>query len=112
MAYAPGSWHYTEFERGLADTWLGGEPDQYALVSLDDEGQRPILWADGALESVEQNEVVRLAAAAPDLLAACQLWDQGFEEGEQFTLEQFLKWMNDNQRATRAAIAKATGETQ
>ena len=52
----------------------------------------------------------RLIAAAPDLLAACMLWDQGFAEGEEFTPEQFLKWVNDNRRAARAAIAKARGE--
>lgn len=52
----------------------------------------------------------RLIAAAPDLLAACQLWDQGFTEGEQFTAEQFRRWVNANRRAARAAIAKATGQ--
>lgn len=48
-----------------------------------------------------------LIAAAPDLLAACKLWDQGFVEGEQFNEAKFLKWVNDNRRAARAAIAKA-----
>ena len=52
-----------------------------------------------------------LMAAAPDLLAACQLWDQGFTDGEQFTEEQFWKWVNDNRRAARAAIAKALGQS-
>jgi hypothetical protein len=49
----------------------------------------------------------RLIAAAPELLAACKLWDEGFTEGEQFTPEQLLEWMNKNRRAARAAIAKA-----
>ena len=51
----------------------------------------------------------RLIAAAPDLLAACELWGKGFAEGEEFTPDQLLKWMNDNRRAARAAIARAKG---
>ena len=47
--------------------------------------------------------------AVPDLLAACQLWDQGFVDGEEFTADQFLAWVTVNRRAARAAIAKATG---
>lgn len=58
-------------------------------------------------EVVEANG--RLIAASPDLLAACELWDQGFIEGEQFTPEQLLEWVNKNRRAARAAIAKAKG---
>jgi hypothetical protein len=50
-----------------------------------------------------------LVAAAPELLAACELWDQGFTNGEEFDEAQFLKWVNDNRRAARAAIAKAKG---
>lgn len=50
-----------------------------------------------------------LIAAAPDLLAACELWDQGFTEGDDFTPEQFLAWVNKNRRAARAAIQKAKG---
>jgi hypothetical protein len=44
-----------------------------------------------------------------DLIAACELWDQGFIEGQQFTPEQLLAWVNANRRAARAAIAKAKG---
>lgn len=51
-----------------------------------------------------------LAAAAPALLAACELWDKGFVEGEQFDEAQFLKWVNDNRRAARAVIAKVKGQ--
>ncbi len=42
------------------------------------------------------------------LLAACELWDHGFTEGEQFTPEQFRAWVNANRAAARAAIALAT----
>lgn len=52
----------------------------------------------------------RLMAAAPDLLAACQFWDQGFTDGESWDYAQFLDWVNRNRAAARAAIAKATGE--
>lgn len=50
-----------------------------------------------------------LIAAAPDLLAACEAWDQGFTDGEEFTSEQLLAWLNANRRLARAAIAKARG---
>jgi hypothetical protein len=51
---------------------------------------------------------LRLAAAAPVLLAACKAWDEGFAEGEQFTAEQFRTWVNERRRMARAAIAEAT----
>lgn len=58
----------------------------------------------------EQGRVnLTLAAAAPELLAACELWDQGFVEGEEFSAEQFRAWVNRNRAAARAAIAKAKG---
>ena len=62
--------------------------------------------------SVSQGEAIaRLWAASPDLFAACELWDQGFKDGDEFTPEQLLKWVNDNRRAARAAIAKVKGES-
>ncbi len=60
-------------------------------------------------EAAEFEANGRLIAAAPDLLAACELWDQGFVEGEEFDADQFLAWVNANRRAARAAIAKALG---
>lgn len=51
----------------------------------------------------------RLIAAAPELLAACKAWDEGFVEGEQFTPEQFRVWVNERRRMAREAIAKAEG---
>ena len=56
----------------------------------------------------DREEALRLFAGAAELLAACKLWDDGFSEGEEFTPEQFLNWVNKNRRAARAAIAKAT----
>lgn len=50
----------------------------------------------------------RLIAAAPTMLSALQLWDQGFKDGEEFTQEQFMKWLNANRKAARDAIALAT----
>lgn len=55
------------------------------------------------------NRNAALIAAAPDLLAACELWDQGFVDGEQFDAMQLLEWVNKNRRAAREAIAKAKG---
>lgn len=52
---------------------------------------------------------VRLWCAARDLYAACQVWDEGFTDGEDFTPEQFLAWVNANRRIARAALAKARG---
>lgn len=49
-----------------------------------------------------------LIAAAPQLLAACRAWDEGFTEGEQFTAEQFRVWVNERRRMAREAIAAAT----
>lgn len=50
-----------------------------------------------------------LIAAAPDLLAACEAWDTGFVDGEQFDAEQFRVWVNERRAMARAAIAKAKG---
>lgn len=51
----------------------------------------------------------RLIAAAPDLLSACEAWDTGFVDGEQFDAEQFRVWVNERRAMARAAIAKAKG---
>lgn len=58
----------------------------------------------------EMEADARLFFAAPDLLAACELWDQGFAEGEDFSPEQFLAWVNANRAAARAAIERARGK--
>jgi len=47
-----------------------------------------------------------LLARIDRLEAACRLWDQGFIEGEQFTPEQFLAWVNANWRAAREALGE------
>lgn len=52
---------------------------------------------------------IRLINAAPDLLAACEAWDTGFVDGEQFDAEQFRVWVNERRAMARAAIAKAKG---
>ena len=59
----------------------------------------------------DRAEALALFAGAAGLLAACKLWDEGFVDGEQFTPEQFLQWVNNNRRAAREAIAKATPES-
>lgn len=48
--------------------------------------------------------------AVSDLLAACERWDKGFTDGEEFTEEQFLAWVNANRRAAREAAARAKAE--
>lgn len=55
------------------------------------------------------SENLRLRADRDVLLSACRLWDQGFTDGEQFDEPHFLKWVNDNRRAARAAIAAVEG---
>lgn len=86
------------------DVPKAGSPILLASVYFDEEH-------DGPITQRQANWNAKLIAAAPDLLAACQLWDQGFTDGEQFTEGQFVKWVNDNRRAARAAIAKALGQT-
>ncbi len=49
---------------------------------------------------------LRLIAAAPELLAACKAWDEGFVDGEQFTPEQFRVWVNERRKMAREAVAK------
>lgn len=64
----------------------------------------------GSVTLQQANANARLIAAAPDLLAACEAWDLGFTEGEQFDHAQFLAWVNKNRAIARAAIAKAKGK--
>lgn len=66
-----------------------------------DEG-RAYRWDEVARKNLT------LAAAAPQLFAACRAWDEGFTEGEQFTPEQFRVWVNERRRLAREAIAAAT----
>lgn len=63
--------------------------------------------ADSIISKAERNANADLIAAAPALLAACKLWDEGFVDGEIFDAEQFRNWVNANRRAARAAIALA-----
>lgn len=43
------------------------------------------------------------------LIRACQSWDEGFVDGEQFTPDQFRIWVNDRRRMVREALAKVKG---
>lgn len=52
-------------------------------------------------------EVRRLRAVSQELLRACESWDEGFVDGERFTPDQLLRWMNTNRRIAREAIAKS-----
>lgn len=93
----------------LTPTLMGPRDNEqtYAIVAA---GVHSEEWGQRCLVPITPGHPdARLIAAAPDLLAACELWDKGFTEGEDFTPEQFLKWVNDNRRAARAAIAKAKG---
>lgn len=87
-----------------------GHPNLVAMVYCDEdaeEGTTADRPGDISMSEAEAN--ARLMAAAPELLAACEMWDQGFTDGEEFTPEQLLAWLNKNRRAARAAIAKAKG---
>jgi len=66
-----------------------------------------------SLQGFDEKEslaIARLIAAGPSLLAACEAWDQGFAEGEEFDAAQFLAWVNERRRMAREAIKKAKGE--
>ena len=65
-------------------------------------GHLRVLAADSV--TVEDAALIK---AAPKLLAACQAWDEGFTDGEQFTPEQFRVWVNERRRLAREAIAAA-----
>ncbi len=56
-------WHFHKSEYGMADTWMGGEPDSPAVVSLDADGEKVVLWADRDLQPSVQDGVVRRVAA-------------------------------------------------
>lgn len=97
-----------EFELAIVEA--GKETHEWRFIAAcplpaieDEDDYSPRFTTD----EVEAN--ARLIAAAPELLAACELWDQGFAEGEEFSPEQFLQWVNANRRAARLAIAKAKG---
>ena len=51
---------------------------------------------------------VELEAQRDRLRTACQLWDQGFTEGEEFDAGQFLRWVNANRKAAREALKDIT----
>lgn len=110
----PSPWAYENVELAREQSAYGVVKDADGKVLFDslnsdvaeiheDEGYR---WDETGKRHLT------LAAAAPDLLAACELWDKGFADGEEFTPEQLLKWLNDNRRVARAAIAKAKGVTE
>jgi hypothetical protein len=114
MRHTPGPWTVESVNsEALHDICLdyripgAGHPVLIATVFDDENPGRP-----GDISTIEAEANARLMAAAPDLLAACELWDQGFTEGEQFTPEQFRVWVNKNRAAARAAIAKAKRTTQ
>lgn len=90
--HAPGPWRTTEHQ---------------VLVMSGEMTVADVRVNDAPYE--EQAANARLIAAAPDLLDACELWDQGFIDGEEFDADQFLAWVNRNRAAARAAIAKARG---
>lgn len=77
------------------------------------EAQGGVMLADSSNDVPEgvAEYIVHCVNTHDDLLAACELWDQGFVDGEEFTADQFLAWVNRNRAAARAAIAKARGES-
>lgn len=89
----PGNW------QGLAARIYVREP--YGLIAtVEISGWKPRRMAIAN---------AHLIAAAPELLAACEAWDTGFVDGEQFDAEQFRVWVNERRAMARAAIAKAKG---
>lgn len=86
------------------------DPVGNTVLSITDHGRAFLEMGDSSIGPEEDAANARLLGAAEDLLAACKLWDEGFVDGEQFTSEEFLAWVNRNRAAARAAIAKATGK--
>lgn len=68
---------WTAFEKGMADTWMGGEPDEAAMViragsDFADYPDNVVAWLNKYMAPKEQNAYAVLFAASPDLLAACE----------------------------------------
>mgnify|MGYP001590490559 CR=1 FL=1 len=61
-------------------------------------------YTDGAEVSL-----YRISEQMAALLTACEAWDQGFVDGEEFDADQLLAWVNRNRAMARAAIDKARG---
>lgn len=106
--HTPGPWCIESvFSEALHDIALDynipgcGSPILIATVFDADE--------DSTITKEQANANARLIAAAPELLAACEAWDQGFSEWEGFDQERFLLWVNKNREMARAAIAKVNG---
>ncbi len=45
-----------------------------------------------------------------ELMNACDSWDRGFIEGEEFTPEQFRVWVNQRRQFCRDAFASAKAD--
>ena len=86
-------------------------PADMALAIIDATEQTNALFGSilGPVPGIF-DDAATVSHAMLALLAACELWDQGFTNGEEFTPEQFRVWVNKNRAAARAAIAKAKGE--
>lgn len=88
-----------------------GEPDTFdgtvwALPTADDLRREAATGEPCELylvaEHIRHEEYARLAAAAPELLAACEMLLAGYDEGRHA--------LYDAVEAARAAVAKAKGE--
>lgn len=53
-------------------------------------------------------ELAQAQAENARLRAACEAWDRGFVDGEEFDADQFLKWVNRNRATARAALEETT----
>jgi hypothetical protein len=105
-------------------TGLGDNPPGYAgemvesndIVSIDpDTGEAD--WVASCSSGHNADFICRVVNAHDGLLAAqkvlkeaCELWDKGFVDGEQFEHDQFIAWVNNNRRAAREAIAAVEGK--
>jgi len=108
--FTPGPWDFEEENDEGEPYKIAVSPSYQACVgAANDSVVADIRLADfGDSRTREEARAnARLIAAAPDLYAACRAWDQGFVDGEDFTPEQFLAWVNENRRIARAALAKA-----
>jgi len=90
MQHTPGPWDYEPYEDSPPESAIIGGVYQIAVVGYDDA----------------EYSNARLIAAAPDLLAACEVAIAAYDQAK---LEGKSRWLGTEVDAMREAIAKARG---
>jgi len=87
--------------------WVAVPWHAHGLISVCGADDVVVAECSGIHTAANAALIVRAVNAHDDLVAACEAWDQGFVDGEDFDADQFLAWVNRNRRLARAALAKA-----